>query len=61
MPDFEDNELAVLEKDYTVRLSHEQIRSLIKWIPKNYESEPHEEGGALIRALNDAKEIKNNV
>ena len=52
---FDHEESDVCEKTYNVLLSHDQIRSLIEWIPKNYETEPHEEGGVLLAILEDAE------
>ena len=54
---FEDNEDGINEKTYSIELTHLQIRSLVEWIPKNYESEPHEEGGILKQIFLDAEEL----
>lgn len=51
------NESDSNDRRYSVILTHEQLRSLIEWIPKNYDSEPHEEGGVLMAILEDAEEI----
>jgi len=58
MKDYEENEDEVCDKVYVVQLSHEQVRSLIEWIPKNYNSSQGEEGELLIRLLKSAKETK---
>lgn len=58
MNDYQDNEDDVCDKVYVLQLSHEQVRSLIEWIPKNYNSSEGEEGEILIRLLKAAKETK---